>query len=161
MSHHRRQAINKKHFVVLLIVIAGLAVELASSYAIKPSKPYGINDYTMFWLSATHLRNVLFIFSALMLYSVKGSIPIFILMGFNLFAIGMNVMYILEPSSYATINPYRKEFFGPAYRAAELIITTQALWHVRNKIYISVSLFLRSCRSVDNIRRLFNNGAQE
>jgi len=138
MYHHQRHR-NKAHFAVLLVAIMGWALELATFYLLRPTAPYGANDYSMFWLAATQLRMVLFIFSALMLYSVAGSIRIFILMGFNLFAVGMNIMY-LDPSNYAVISPFRKEYFGPAYRAAELIITTQALWHVRTKIYTSLIL---------------------
>jgi len=158
MYHH--QAKDKRHFAILLVVIMGWALESITFYAIKPTAPYGPNDYTMFWLSATQLRNVLFIFSALMLYSVRGSILIFILMGFNLFAIGMNIMY-LDPSNYPLISPFRKEFFGPAYRVAELTITTWALWHVRTKIYNSLVLFLRRRHVVGDLWNILNKGSHK
>ena len=151
---------HRKYFAIIGVVILGWAVEFTSFYVISPSAPYSSIDYATFWLTATQLRNVLFIFCALMLYSVRGSISIFILMGFNLLAVGMNIMY-LDPSNYAVISPFRKDIFWPAYRAAELIIITRALWHVRHKIYNTTVLFLRRRRIVGDLWNILNKGAQE
>ena len=154
----RLQSKHKKHYAVLLVVIVGWVLELATLYSM-PSSPYSLSEYKFFWLSATQSRLALFIFSVLMLYSVRGSILVTLIMGFNLLAIGMNIMY-LDPYNHGFISQFRADFFGPAYRTAELMITTWALWHVRTEIYNSSLIFLRRRRFMGYLWGLFNKGIQ-
>ena len=129
LNHHQR-----KYWGAILIVFLGLAVELFIRLAYKPSPPIDILKWTIYYSSSSQLRLLFFAVSIYTLYSVKGSIYIMILSGFNLCAIILNLVYI-NPLNFAAVSPFRVEYFGPAYRMAEIIITTWAVWNVRHKIY--------------------------
>ena len=124
--HHQ----NSKHWAAIAVVLVGWLLGAATTHLLKPSAPVTTNDYLVFYTTCTILRNALFVFSACLLYTVKGSIAIWVMMGFNLTAIVLNMFY-LDPSNYAVISTWRVGTFAPVYKAAEIIILIWMSYNVR------------------------------
>ena len=146
-----------KHTAALFVVLLGWAFGLATTYMLKPDAGHALHEYTMFYVNATQLRNALFVVAAILLFKVGGSIPIFVLMGFNLAACLLNISY-LDPSNYALLSPWRVGYFAPAYRIAELTIITWAAYNARDQILANARRFCYSLRAVVVSWRLFNKG---
>lgn len=136
-----------KHTATISVVLLGWAFGLATTYVLHPGADPTLHDYTMFYVNATQLRNALFVVAAMLLFKVGGSIPIFVLMGFNLAACLLNIFY-LDPANYALISPWRVGYFAPAYRIAELLIITWAAYNVRDQILANARRFCYSLRAV-------------
>ena len=121
---------NSKSWAAITVVIVGWLLGAATTHLLKPSDPVTLAGYLTFYTTCLILRNALFVFSACLLYTVKGSIAIWVLMGFNLTAIVLNMLY-LDPSNYAVISTWRVGSFAPAYKAAEILILIWMSYNVR------------------------------
>lgn len=119
-----------KSWAAILVVVVGWLLGAATTHLLKPPEPVTLNGYLTFYTTCLILRNALFVFSVCLLYMVRGSIAIWVLMGFNLTAIVLNMVY-LDPSNYALISDWRVGTFAPAYKAAEIIIILWMSYNVR------------------------------
>lgn len=134
---------NRKHWAAIIVVLVGWLLGAATTHLLKPDVVSTVHDYQMFYINCLMFRNAHFIFSAISLYYVRGSFPIWVLMGFNLVAIILNLLY-LDPSNYAVYSLWRKEFFAPSYKAAEIIILIWMSYNVRaDLLHIGRSLWYR------------------
>lgn len=149
-SHHQ----HRKYWAAALVVLIGWTFESATSHFLKPLPPVTIELYYKYWVDCIQMRNVLFIISACMLYYARGSRAIWLLMGFNLAAMLLNILY-LTPSNHAILRPWRVEYFAPAYRAAELIIIVWVTWNVRDQIYTHFRYVYYCLRFVGRSRDLY------
>lgn len=141
MTQLSRRA-NSRSWAAIAVIVFGWAVWLIQKHVLPPTPPYSLEEYALFYVAVIQLRFLLFIFSAFALYIVRGSFCVWLLMGFNLAAICLNVFYI-DPENYATLNPWRTEYFAPAYRIAETLIIIWTGWHVRTDVYNYIKRFCR------------------
>lgn len=124
------QKLTTSSWAAIAVVVVGWLLGAATTHLLKPAEPATLNGYLTFYVTCLIMRNALFVFSACLLYAVRGSVAIWVLMGFNLFAIVLNMLY-LDPNNYAAISTWRVGLFAPTYKAAEIIILIWMCYNVR------------------------------
>ena len=118
-----------KNWWVLSVLAAGWVVETFIHFAVYPN-----TEYILYYVVCAELRVCLILYPFIVIYKVGGSLLIWIVSGFSVAAMFMNIMY-LDSANYAAINPWRRETFAFYFRAAEIMVLLWSGWHVRGSVH--------------------------
>ena len=105
-----------RSFKVFSVVIIGLLIEVFNSNVL-----FNALNFKEYHAAVSIIRLPLLVFTVYVIYSVRGSFLLWIFMAFNMSAIFMSLSY-LSVDNYYLINPLRREYFSPTYRALECLI---------------------------------------
>lgn len=135
IQHHHLQLKKNNEAWAVIVLIALTHFILYFNIYFSPDQPFeSVSEYQAHWTNLSLLRFMTFACMMIVFYGCAGCFFIFILMGFNLFAISLNIAY-LNPENYFLIEAWRAEYFSPAYKIIELIILTWSIWNVRFDIF--------------------------
>ena len=140
---------NQTDFLICSVIIVGLLFEWANKSWLMPN-----TNYIEFYAISSAVRAVLLIYSALVVYFIRGSVLLWLFMFVNLCAILLNILY-LDSGNYYILHEYRVGYFAPLYRALEVVIL---LWTIRGALsHLShiVSVVRHRVRFVATRRRIY------